>query len=327
MHGRRVSMRQTRPGMAITDLLGIAAVLALVAALGIPTLERARELSKRMVCAVNLKALSGAAEVYADANKGQWMSPGYKKNQSQDGIAYLCNSGAGDPQYTIACVGFERSYESKSETPMNPAAFSTALSTTRAYWMLVRSGDVSVKQFICPSSLHDVPDPTKQIDTYYDFREYRNISYGYLVPFGPIETQPRQGRDHRIIFAADKGPNYVDIFLDPYSAGPNGAVLQLGHDPRFWRPFNSPNHGGSGNGDGQNAMFADGRVEFHRIPAIGMDGDNIYTLMIDEWNVTNFNRIHGETPHDSAAINPYPGKEAFGQCPNCFSTTDSLIYP
>jgi hypothetical protein len=194
--------------------------------------------------------------------------------------------------------------------------------------MLVRSGDVSVKQFICPSSQYDVPDPTELIDSYYDFQEYRNISYGYLVPFGPIETRPRQGRDHRMIIAADKGPNYqYSILPDPNSAGPNGTILQVEHDPRYWRPYNSPNHGGSWNGEGQNALFADGRVEFHRIPAIGVDSDNIYTLMIDEWGILPSNRIHGDSPHRSAYPRPYPGQGAFGQCANCFSTTDSLIYP
>lgn len=131
-----------------------------------------------------------------------------------------------------------------------------------------------------------------------------------------------------MIFAADKGPNYLfAIPPDPNSAGPNGTILQAEHDPRLWRPYNSPNHGGALNGEGQNALFADGRVEFHRIPAIGMDNDNIYTLMRDEWGVLPSNRIHGEPPQLAAQINPYPGQEAFGQCANCYSTTDSLIYP
>lgn len=318
-------MNHIRRGIAITDLLALAAILLLIAAIGVPTLERARELSKRAVCAVNLKALGGAAEIYADANKGRWMTPAFRERTvNEEGIMYLC---LGPDSDDIACVGFARNRESTSETMQHPAAGTTALSTTRAYWMLVRSGNVSAKQFVCPSSVEDHADPTTNIDLYYDFTAYRNISYGYLVPVGPLETRPRQGKDHRMVFAADKGPNYHNIMVDPYTAGPNGTVLQLDHDPSYWRWFNSPNHGGWGNSQGQNALFADGRVEFHRIPAIGLDNDNIYSVIADYWGPLPFNRIHGSPPQQSSLGSPFPGQGTFGSGPDEFSTTDSLIFP
>ena len=48
--------------------------------------------------------------------------------------------------------------------------------------MLIRSGDVTPKQFICPSS-DDVPDDTQEIERYYDFQSIRTVSYGYQVPY------------------------------------------------------------------------------------------------------------------------------------------------
>jgi len=317
----------TKPyrGLTITDLLAIAAMLMLVAAIGVPTLERARELSKRLTCAVNLKSLGGAAEVYADANRGRWMTPPFKQGAiNLNGIYYLCE---GSDSTDIACVGYGRSGSSTSDIPNNPGGGSTIMSTTRAYWMLVRSGGVAVDQFVCPSSLQDIPDSTTNVDPYYDFQEFNNISYGFQVPFGPVEVRARQGRDHRMIFAADKGPYYRDgAFPEPQFSGPGGGPLQLGDPPQYWRGFNSPNHGGQWNGDGQNALFADGRVEYHRNPAIGIDHDNIYTLITDEWGILPNNRIFGVPAHDSEYQNPYPGRGAFGVTPN-FSTTDSLIYP
>ena len=186
-------MNQPRRGLAITDLLAITAVLLLIAALGVPTLERARELSKRMVCAVNLKALGGAAEVYADANKGQWMTPQFKNSEiDNDGIDYVADGPHSTSQ--PGHVGYQRGdLGYVIDNPMDPLAAYTAVTTTRAYWMLVRTGAIDVKQFICPSSENDFPDPTLLFDLYYDFEEYRNISYGYLVPFGPLEIRPRQG--------------------------------------------------------------------------------------------------------------------------------------
>ena len=141
-------------------------------------------------------------------------------------------------------------------------AGSPAVSTTRAYWMLVRSGDVTVEQFICPSSGDD-RDDTENLDLYYDFQLLENISYGYQVPFGPRDTQPREGMDNRQIVAADKGPWYLNTTRALFEeAGRTGAGITLDDSPKDWRQFNSNNHGGKSNGEGQNCLFADGHASF-----------------------------------------------------------------
>ncbi|MCH7807875.1 MAG: hypothetical protein IIB60_01515, partial [Planctomycetes bacterium] len=202
---------------------------------------------------------------------------------------------------------------------------STLVSVTRSFWMLVRSGDVTPKQFICPSS-GDESDPTENIDFYYDFKDTDNISYGYLVPFGPRDTRPREGVDNRMIMMADRGPFYQEGQSNPQWASPEtGDLLTINDAPKSWRRFNSGNHGGGGNGEGQQALFADGHATFHRMPAIGIDHDNIYTLMLDEWDDPNgSNRIHGDTPVQTNPI-PFPGDDALGVA--AYSSTDTLIYP
>jgi hypothetical protein len=94
-----------------------------------------------------------------------------------------------------------------------------------------------------------------------------------------------------------------------------------------WRPFNSVNHGGQSNGEGQTVLFADGHTLFARIPAVGINDDNIYTVISDQWNGLPYNRIHGDWPHTSPAENPYPGQDAFGSGAGKYASTDSLIYP
>ncbi len=317
-------MRSKSAAFALVDLLVTAAVAVVLLSLAVPTLSRARELSKRSVCGVNLAGIGAAAKVFAASNKEQWMVPPFKRGAIDNGgIDYVNDSHPGEDP---GDVGFDRYYPSTSETLLCPYCGSTEMSVTRAYWMLVRSGDVTVKQFICPSSLDDSPDPTGEIDHYYDFMGYRNISYGYQVPFGPQETQPREGADHRKVFAADKGPFYAPTNPQWDTAGEDGGRIDLDDPPKNWRPFNSPNHGGYANSDGQNALFSDGHVSFVRIPAVGVDDDNIYTLMIDDWGVLPFNRIHGYTPQEAPEA-PYPGQEAFGPGVGRYSSTDSLIYP
>ncbi|MFH1107841.1 MAG: hypothetical protein V1790_01395 [Planctomycetota bacterium] len=324
-------MRARFCAFSLVDLLVTAAVAVLLVSIAVPTGARVRELSKRSVCGVNLMGIGAAAKVYAASNNDQWMIPPFKRGMIDNGgIDYLAGAAVHDPPIEPGEVGYERFRETTSESPICPNCGSTAMSTTQAYWMLVRSGDVTVKQFICPSNLDDVPDPTEQVDLYYDFTGYRNVSYGYQVPFGPSDTRPREGMDHRQIIAADKGPYYL---WTPSTTNPNWDVGQNGPItlddwPKAWRPFNSSNHGGQGNGEGENALYGDGHASFVRIPAVGVDDDNIYTVIDGQgWGVVPYNRIHGDTPHQSPDVNPYPGQNALGVGAGKYATTDSLIYP
>ncbi len=323
-------MRARLKAFSLLDLLIVVATVALLLGVGVPATSRVRELGKRSTCGVNLMGIAASAKVYAAANKEKWMVPAFKESLiDNDGIDYVAGVTLHVPPFEPGEVGYDREWETTSATPVSPNGGSTALSTTRAYWMLVRSGDVPVQQFICPSNFDDFSDPTEQIDLYYDFTGYRNIGYGYRVPFGPSDTRPREGMDHRQILAADKGPFYLESYRPDFqNSGENGTPVNVDDPPRYWRPFNSFNHGGTRYGEGQNALYADGHVAFQRIPAVGLDFDNVYTVMRDEWGqFYPYNRTHGDTPHTAPVPNPYPGQNAFGQGPGRYSSTDSLIYP
>jgi hypothetical protein len=273
---------------------------------------------------MNLKGIGASAKIYADEHDGQWMTPPFKAgNIDTNGIDYVndtrwINVPPSDPGE----VGFDREFASTSETPSTPAAGSRALSTTRAFWMLVRSGDVNLKQFVCPSSA-DTVDQTEDAELYYDFASYEHISYGYQVPFGPPETRPGEGAHIGRVHVADKGPFY--LVQDDVSWEVDLSPLRVESTPGAWRKLNSPNHGGPREGEGQNCLYADGTVRFQRTPVVGVDNDNIYTLMLDEWD-HEWGRIHGQLPQ-RYPVPPYPGQEAFGSGAGNYASTDSLIYP
>ena len=321
-------MRQRLRAFTLIELLVVIAIIALLISILLPSLSRARELSKRLVCASNVKGIGTSAKIYANDNSERWMVPPFKRaNIDEEGIDYVKDDETFSvPPSNEGEVGWNREYESTSETPSYPNEGSSQVSVTRAYWMMVRSGDITVKQYVCTSS-GDTEDETENLDLYYDFESYENISYGYQVPFGPRDTRPREGMDNRQIVAADKSPYYIPTYIPDWNVGNRGEI-DIEDSPKTWRPFNSFNHGGTGNGEGQNCLYADGHASFNRIPAVGIDNDNVYTVMTEEWGTAQgFNRIHGDTVHTSPITFPYPGQDAYGQGANMFASTDTLLYP
>ena len=160
-------MKRRFRAFTLIELLVVIAIIALLISILLPSLSRARELSKRLVCASNVKGIGTSAKIYANDNYERWMTPPFKRAAINvpPGIDYFEQ------------VGEIREEQSTSECTADPTGGSTVVSVTRAYWMMVRSGDITVKQFICPSG-DDEGDPTDNLDYYYDFLHYMHISYG-----------------------------------------------------------------------------------------------------------------------------------------------------
>ena len=324
-------MNRKRKAFTLIELLVVIAIIALLISILLPSLSRARELSKRLVCGSNMKGIGTSAKIYANDHNERWMVPPFDDTLiNEEGIDYVNNTNdtsdwqpSGGSSLDEGAVGWMREIETTSPFASDPG--SPSCSSTRAFWILVRSGDVTVQQFVCPSST-DSQDETENLDLYYDFTGYTRISYGYQVPFGPRDTRPREGVDNRQILSADKGPYYLESQPD-WNVGASNEPINLDDSPKAWRPFNSANHGGLGNGEGQNCLYGDGHASFQRTPAVGIDNDNIYTLMNELWSDPNGgNRIHGDTVFQFQGF-PYPGQWAFNQSATGYASTDSLLYP
>ena len=319
-----MNCRSPRPAK-LTDAVALLMIAFLAFAVVVPSLAQVRHLSKSDRCLAQLGSIGTATRIYANDNNEKWMLPGFSKSLvNNGGIDYLAGAAVNAPPTPPdpGEVGYERENESTAGSAVDPDAGSTAVSTTRAFWMLVRSGDLDPETFVCPVS-QDKVDPSPVTEWYYDFAAYENISYGYRVPFGPRETRPQEGLDNRVVVAADKGPYYFDTLLPDFEE-PNGSPLTAESRPVHWRRFNSPNH----HGKGQHALLLDTSVVSGNTPALGIHSDNIYTLMVDQWDETSFNRMHGESPYFATVAEfPYPGERAFGLGDDDFSATDSLIYP
>ena len=299
----------------LIELLVVVAIIALLISILLPSLARARELSKRTVCSANLRGVGQACKIYANDNQDLWPTV---ETTSLD-VDYVGNIGGPTEQ--------DRWNESNRT--------SSEVSTTRNFWWLIREGDITVKLMRCPSSSYYLDD-TENLNLYYDFQGNAYVSYGYQIPYPtPDLSRPSEDCDPRMILAADRGilgsntadsMPFVDVAIESGQfpmvdgIGQPKATEERGENNAIWYPWNSPNH----DQEGQNALFQDGHVEFARSIWAGIGYECIYTA-------ANFYEEEITLSHSTEALplvdNAYwhPGEDALGS--GRHSSTDSFIYP
>lgn len=268
-----------------------------------------RAVPPQLMCALNLKGIGTSAKIYANDNYGSWPEVSFDET-AIGSIRYTGPIGNGE--------GTLRS-PNRLQASLGGEGGATELSTTRAFWMLVRTGDITVVQFACPVST-DTSNGDMDLELYYDFAGYTDVSYGLQVPFGPKSTRAGAWADPRLAVAADKGPYRNGTLASPPISLTLADPERGGYSrkaKKAWRAFNSPNH----KGEGQNVLFADGHVTFSRTPTVGIDYDNIYTASLGDdvpggWT-------SGESPW---VRNAHP-REAFDDDGKPTVTKDTLIYP
>ena len=289
-------------GMTRVETIALLAALGLALVIVVVTMFVARPLSRELTCASNLGSFGKACEIYASGAEVALAPPTLPESRRPWGSI----------KYTVPVGGGRGTTESPDRT--QPADFGTngaqEVSVTRLLWMYARSGDVQVKQFICPESA-DTPDPTEDIDSYYDFAGYQHVSYAFQVPFGWGAGVPSGMPDSRMPLIADKGP-YIDASV-PSPPPSLTAALPL----TAWTPYNSRNH----RGQGQNVLFLDGHATFERTPLAGIEHDNIYTVALDAERPAS--RVAGESPWARSA---YPFT-VFDRAGAPVASTDTVIFP
>jgi prepilin-type N-terminal cleavage/methylation domain-containing protein len=316
---------RNQKAFTLIELLVVVAIIALLIAILLPALARARELAKRAVCGANLRGLGQSMYVYASDNgerfpaaeidpsrAGRNARPG--RYRSVDAPDPPGGGGQpGDPQ----------------KQPIDPDKKDGTPSTTADLWLLVRGALAPPQLFICPSSSKKADDfAGRDPAELYDFAgtgegeltvSAPNLSYGYHFGHdGRCEDEDQTSgvtngtnMDPRFPVMADENPYFYAE--DKLTRGGHGYPTNGGHGQ-------SPN-GNSLNHleEGQNILFADSHVSFKKNPMQGVEGDNIYTR--------GQSSIHANSPNTPGP----PGLPITGPARPCaanlVSTTDCLILP
>ncbi len=158
--------RRNRSGFTLIELLVVVSIIALLISILLPSLAKARELARRAVCATNLNGIGKGFHTYAVDNHDSWpiAAPNSTMNPNPTPVQYYNMTGkyggpltAGDPATQIS------------------GGYWGQLSTTRTFWVLVKTAGTSPRSFICPSGT-DAPDPVENPADHWDFTASSNAS-------------------------------------------------------------------------------------------------------------------------------------------------------
>lgn len=225
-----------RKAFTLIELLVVIAIIALLISILLPSLSRARELSKRTVCSANLRGIGQAMYIYAQDEPGVFPCVAEVYTGTGNNMAMFRPMDRTTPPPTTGIP-----------------------SITTDLWLMVRANNTTPKQFICPSTT-DVPDPAQDSLAYYDFLQINNLSYGYQYQHDP----------NRQIIGTSSEPIFpVMADANPYIKGNVGTTLIEADRTSQFRG-NSNNHT---NREGQNVLFQDSHVSFEKGPDVGLSGN------------------------------------------------------
>lgn len=253
--GKGTVMKRKHHGFTLVELLVVVAIIALLVSILLPTLSRAKELTKRTICGTNLSGAAKSLYIYANDYDDRFPTRGFPNTVRFD------------------VIGWELTSEKTN-----------ANSNSRNIFLAVRLGYIEPNMLTCPSTTDATADKASGSNDYYDFNvgngsNYKNkLSYSYHLQFagntsGDVGYPIRSTSASGMALLADKNPCVVY----PGSAVGEGCLSASIGKPSGVSSFseaNSENH----SGDGQNVVFVDSHVEWTDKPTVGPDNDNIYTV-------------------------------------------------
>ncbi len=267
---RRPSHPSARPaantGFTLIELLVVISIIALLIAILLPALAKARELADRSVCSANVREIIQAMVIYAqDQQQGFPCVPALSATNYQNGPGNPLHGGS------TSAAAVTASYYDSTNQQGSPLA---------CMWLLVLNGQMSAKSFICPSDIL-ATQPSDQFASsgmyYSNFGMiHGNVSHvgqgeSYSIDYPWSGTTPGAWWKNNI---SGDIPLVADMAPAQNSAT---GILQrqpnLSLNNTYGRYiFNSGNH----NGAGENVGYGDDHVAWTNNPYVGQNQDNIY---------------------------------------------------
>jgi prepilin-type N-terminal cleavage/methylation domain-containing protein len=269
-------MKRSLKGFTLIELLVVVAIIALLIAILIPSLGRAKELANRAACGANLSGVGKAFNLYGAEQSDTYPTiPG-----SGFTNAGSPNAAPAAPANTTTDSAINNYYTAQVESV---AAYAQNSDELANLWLLVLKGTVSTKSFICKSDPASPAAAALTSGSNY-FNNFNNgtaaagtaVSYGFAWAFnaaGPAAYW-RNTIDASLPIGSDIGQQ---------TGAAGGMIPGTNNGGKL---SNSQNHTG---GEGQNVVWGDAHVSFEKQNGVGQQGDNIFGT-INSTNVTSGNQ-------------------------------------
>jgi len=237
-----------RRGFTLIELLVVVAIIALLIAILLPSLGRAREMANRGTCEANLRGIVQSMNVYGASENDAYPVTGFKGGLSYTPLQYNGTPGNSNPAVVETALNND-DYKSGAQG---------AGSVNASVFIMIAKGDVSAKQFICKSDpaagqASQTNSGTSTSAFYTNFDNSNNDSYSFAYPWTPASVGGwwKATADASVPIGADVAPLQ--------GSGPAGQTAQ----PTQWnngKVANSNNH----QREGQVVAFGDAHAEFLR---------------------------------------------------------------
>ena len=220
----RTSIRREKAGFTLIELLVVVAIIALLISILLPSLQRAREMAKRAVCASNMGQLGRASLLYSEENDGILPTPMHDPDKAGTSATKFGNN--------TMLPDMQGNFETGTNDESNP----------RGWFKLLQGGTRATlvgKSLICPSATaypqHNPNGAMGEMDAirFYDFR----LDPGTETPGDTSDDYPRmkiasENSNLKFQEAAEFSYSFQVTLINNIGGDMMGVKLKNTQDPR-----------------------------------------------------------------------------------------------